>query len=207
MKKYSGKNLDDVLSNVAREKGVNVEDLTYFVTEEKAGFLGFGSSVTAEVYALSDVREFLKDYLVRFFTTLEIEVEVDVQQEKDTFQIMLNAENNAILIGKNGQTLTAMNTVVRSAVNSAFRRRFNVLIDINNYKVDRYDKVKMIAARVARTVQRTKISATLDPMPNDERKVVHQYLGEMKNIRTESEGEGINRRLRIHFDRNKNNDK
>ena len=37
MKKYSGKNLDDVLSNVAREKGVNVEDLTYFVTEEKAG--------------------------------------------------------------------------------------------------------------------------------------------------------------------------
>jgi spoIIIJ-associated protein len=206
MKKYSGKNLDDVLQNAAREKGVKVDELTYFVTEEKAGFLGFGTSVTAEIYAMVDVKEFLKEYLDRFFTSLEQNVEVDVQQDGETFKIMLNAENNAILIGKNGQTLTAMNTVVRAAVNSAFRRRFNVMIDINNYKVDRYDKVKSIASRVARTVQRTKISATLDPMPNDERKVVHQFLSEMKNIRTESEGEGINRRLRIHFDRTKNND-
>jgi spoIIIJ-associated protein len=203
MKSYSGKNLEDLLQNVAKEKGVKVEELTYFVTEEKTGFLGFGASVTAEVYALSDVRDFLKGYLERFFKTLEQDVEVDVQQENDTFKIMLNAENNAILIGKNGQTLTAINTVVRAAVNSSFKRRFNVMVDINNYKVDRYDKVMQIAARVARTVQRTKISATLDPMPNDERKVVHQYLSEMKNIRTESEGEGINRRLRIIFDRNK----
>lgn len=203
MKSYSGKNLEDLLQTVAREKGVKVEDLTHFITEEKAGFLGFGTSVTAEIYALSDVREFLQDYLERFFKTLEQNVEVEVQQDNDTFKVMLNAENNAILIGKNGQTLTAINTVVRAAVNSSFKRRFNVMVDINNYKIDRYDKVMQIAARVARTVQRTKISATLDPMPNDERKVVHQYLSEMKNIRTESEGEGINRRLKIIFDRNK----
>ena len=203
MKSYSGKNLEDLLQNVAKEKGVKVDELTYFVTEEKTGFLGFGASVTADVYALSDVRDFLTEYLERFFKTLEQDVEVDVQQDSDTFKIMLNAENNAILIGKNGQTLTAINTVVRAAVNSSFKRRFNVMVDINNYKVDRYDKVTMIASRVARTVQRTKISATLDPMPNDERKVVHQFLSEMKNIRTESEGEGVNRRLRIIFDRNK----
>lgn len=203
MKSYSGKNLEDLLQSVAKEKGVKVDELTYFVTEEKTGFLGFGASVTADVYALSDVRDFLKGYLERFFKTLEQDVEVDVQQDNDTFKIMLNAENNAILIGKNGQTLTAINTVVRAAVNSSFKRRFNVMVDINNYKVDRYDKVMQIASRVARTVQRTKISATLDPMPNDERKVVHQFLSEMKNIRTESEGEGINRRLKIIFDRNK----
>lgn len=203
MKSYSGKNLEDLLQSVAKEKGVKVEELTYFVTEEKTGFLGFGASVTADVYALSDVRDFLKGYLERFFKTLEQDVEVDVQQDNDTFKIMLNAENNAILIGKNGQTLTAINTVVRAAVNSSFKRRFNVMVDINNYKIDRYDKVMQIASRVARTVQRTKISATLDPMPNDERKVVHQFLSEMKNIRTESEGEGINRRLKIIFDRNK----
>jgi spoIIIJ-associated protein len=203
MKSYSGKNLEDLLQSVAKEKGVKVDELTYFVTEEKTGFLGFGASVTADVYALSDVRDFLKGYLDRFFKTLEQDVEVEVLQDNDTFKIMLNAENNAILIGKNGQTLTAINSVVRAAVNSSFKRRFNVMVDINNYKVDRYDKVMQIASRVARTVQRTKISATLDPMPNDERKVVHQFLSEMKNIRTESEGEGINRRLKIIFDRNK----
>lgn len=203
MKSYSGKNLEDLLQSVAREKGVKVEDLTHFITEEKTGFLGFGASVTAEIYALPDVRDFLQEYLERFFKTLEQNVEVEVLQDNDTFKVMLNAENNAILIGKNGQTLTAINTVVRAAVNSSFKRRFNVMVDINNYKVERYDKVMQIAARVARTVQRSKISATLDPMPNDERKVIHQYLSEMKNIRTESEGEGINRRLKIIFDRTK----
>ena len=203
MKSYSGKNLEDLLQSVAREKGVKVEALTHFITEEKTGFLGFGASVTAEIYALPDVRVFLQEYLERFFKTLEQNVEVEVLQDNDTFKVMLNAENNAILIGKNGQTLTAINTVVRAAVNSSFKRRFNLMVDINNYKVERYDKVMQIAARVARTVQRTKISATLDPMPNDERKVVHQYLSEMKNIRTESEGEGINRRLKIIFDRTK----
>ena len=58
MKSYSGKNLEDLLQSVAREKGVKTEDLTYFITEEKTGFLGFGASVSADIYALSDVRDF-----------------------------------------------------------------------------------------------------------------------------------------------------
>ena len=72
-------------------------------------------------------------------------------------------------------------------------------MDVNGYKDDRYAKVKSMAIRIAKTVQRTKVSALLDPMPNDERKIIHQTLSQMKNIRTESEGEGRNRRLRILY--------
>jgi len=117
---------------------------------------------------------------------------------------MLDAENNAILIGKAGQTLQAINTVVRGAVNSHFKGKFNVLVDINNYKQDRYEKVKALADRVARSVLRSKTTATLDPLPNDERKVIHQYLSEMPHIKTESVGEGNQRRLKIVYDKNKN---
>ena len=60
-----------------------------------------------------------------------------------------------------------------------------------------------MARRIAKTVQRTKVEAILDPLPNDERKVIHQYLGEMKNIRTESVGEGRDRRLKIIYDEHK----
>jgi spoIIIJ-associated protein len=204
MKKYTAKNLEELLDKVAKEKGVRVDELTYYVLEEKQGFLGFGALVTAEVYCLNDVSEFLKTYLETFFKNIEQSIEVTVERQHETFRIMINAENNAILIGRGGQTLQAINTVVRGAVNSYFKRRFQVLVDINNYKNDRYDKVKAMATRIARTVQRTKISAVLDPMPNDERKVIHQMLSEMKNIRTESEGDGGHRRLRILFDKNKN---
>ena len=206
MKKYTGKTLNDVLNAAAAEKGVTVEELTYFVTEEKQGFLGIGASVTAEVYASCDVKEFLFNYIGEFFTGLNQDIEIEIFEEEDgSYQIMLNAENNAVIIGKNGQTLQALNTVVRGAVNSAFRKRFHVLIDINHYKEERYEKVKSIAGRIAKTVQRTKVDASLDPMPNDERKVIHQYLSDWKNIKTESEGEGIHRHLKIMYDRNKSN--
>lgn len=203
MKTYTGKTLDDCLASAAKEKGVSVEELTVFSKEEKTGFLGFGNQVIAEIYGITDILDFLYQYLTTYFKNVGLEVEVTVGQDEAGLKVMLNAENNAILIGKNGQTLQAINTVVRGAVNSAFKKHFNILVDINNYKVDRYDKVIAMANRIAKTVLRTKIAATLDPLPNDERKVIHQYLSEMKNIRTESVGEGSQRRLKIIFDKDK----
>ena len=134
MKKYTGKTLNDVLNAAAKEKGVSVEELTYFVTEEKQGFLGIGASVTAEVYASCDVKEFLFNYIGEFFTGLNQDVEIEIFDEDGGYRIMLNAENNAVIISKNGQTLHALNTVVRGAVNSAFRKRFKIMNDINHYK-------------------------------------------------------------------------
>lgn len=199
MKKYTAKTLEELLNHAARDKGVEVSELTHFITEEKKGILGIGTSVTAEVYCMNDVKEFVFNYLGEFFTELNQEIEIEILQQPEGFKVMLNAENNAILIGKNGQTLQAINTVVKSAVNSTFKKRFHILVDINNYKLDRYAKVKSIARRVAKTVQKSKVTATLDPMPNDERKVIHQYLSEMPNIKTESEGDRQARHLKIMY--------
>lgn len=203
MKTYTGKTLDECLALAAKDKGLKVEELTVFSKEEKTGFLGFGNQVSAEIYGTSDVLDFIFEYLSTYFKNIGLEVEVTVGQDENGLKVMLNAENNAILIGKNGQTLQSLNVVVRGAVNSHFKKHVNVLVDINNYKVDRYDKVIAMATRIAKTVQRTKVAATLDPLPNDERKVIHQYLSEMKNIRTESVGDGSQRRLKILFDKDK----
>ncbi len=205
MKRYEGKTLDDILNNVAKIKNCDVGDLTYYVVEEKSGILGIGRQVIAEVYALSDVENFIDEYLNNFFKGLELEVEVEVKRHNDAFYVKLNAENNAMLIGKGGTTLQAVNKVVRAAANSEFKRRFYVMVDINNYKSERYEKLKGIAKRAAISVQRTKVEVSLDPMPNDERKIIHQYLGEMKNIRTISEGEGNSRHLKIVYDNKKEN--
>ena len=203
MKKYTAKTLEDLLTTAAAQKQVEVSELTYYVTEEKKGLLGFGSEVTAEVYSLNDVTDFLREYVQTFFNHFDSETTVEVVRNNESFTISIDASNNAILIGKSGQTLQAINTVVKGAVSSAFKRRFQVMVDINNYKNERYEKVRAMAQRIAKSVQRTKIAAVLDPMPNDERKIVHQTLSSMRNIKTESEGDGRNRRLRIFFDNTK----
>ena len=56
-----------------------------------------------------------------------------------------------------------------------------------------------MAIRVAKDVRRTKIDATLDPMPADERKAIHNALANMEDITTQSTGEGATRRLQILY--------
>ena len=199
MKNYTGKSLEEILATAAEEKGCAVEDLHYFVTDEKKGLLGLGSSVSADVYSMEDVKEFLFDYLGNFFVGIDQDIEVAIEEKDNRFIVRLNADNNAVLIGKMGKTLSAFNTVVRGAVNSEFKSRIDVLIDVNRYKEERYAKVSSLARRVAKQVQKSHVDASLDPMPNDERKAVHKAISNWHNIKTESEGDGNQRHIVIKY--------
>lgn len=201
MKKlYTGKTLEDCLSAAATEKQCEVSDLHYEVKEEKAGFLGLGKEVSVEVYCNQDIKEFMETYLKTYFDGIEMDSYIEIDQDKDGyFHVNLDTENNAILIGRNGQTLQALNTILRSAVSSEFKKRVGVLVDINGYKEDKYKKVCALARRIAKNVQRTKVDAVLDPMPADERKAIHNYLSTMPGVSTISEGEGNQRRLKIVY--------
>ena len=209
MKKYTARTLDEVLNSIAAEQGCKVEDITYNVLEEeKGGIFGLHKSITIEAFTSKDVKEFIFDYLGAYFTELNlgvaIEIIVDDSKENDLlYRVILDAENNAIIIGKNGQTLRAISTVLKAAVNATFKKRINVVIDVNHYKEDRYKKVKAIARREALNVAKTHVDCELDPMPNDERKVIHQYLQDFKNVTTVSVGEGAKRHLCIKYAPNK----
>ena len=196
MKQYTGRTLDEVLNSIANDQGCNVEDITYNVLEEeKGGLFGLHRSITIEAFTSKDVKEFIFDYLGAYFTELNqgVAIEIIVDKNRD------DAENNAIIIGKNGQTLRAISTVLKAAVNATFKKRINVVIDVNHYKEDRYKKVKAIARREAINVAKTHVDCELDPMPNDERKVIHQYLQDFKNVSTVSIGEGAKRHLCIKY--------
>ena len=199
MKRYTGKTLEELLATAAQEKGCSVEELTYFVAEEKNGFLGIGSSVSADVYCKDDIKEFLFDYLGNFFTGIDQDLEVSIEERDDTYIVRMSGENNAVLIGKMGKTLSAFNTVVRGAVNAEFKKRIDVLIDVNNYKEDRYHKLESMAKRIAKQVINSKVDVELDPMPSDERKTIHRILNTWDNIQTVSEGEGAQRHLCIRY--------
>jgi spoIIIJ-associated protein len=96
---YTAKTLEELLANAAADKNCSVEDLHYTVTEEKKGLLGIGNSVTAEVFNMDDVKEFLFDYLGNFFTSIDQDIEVAIEERTDGFIVNLNADNNAVLIG------------------------------------------------------------------------------------------------------------
>ncbi|HAW12992.1 MAG: KH domain-containing protein [Bulleidia sp.] len=199
MKNYQAKTLEEIIEQAAEDYGCDTSSLMYNVLEEKDGILGIGKSITAEVFTMDDVKEFLFDYMGDFFTGIDLDLECAIEEKDNAFIVNLNADNNAVLIGKMGKTLSAFNTVIKAAVNAKFKKRIDILIDVNHYKSDRYYKLRGMAKRIGKQVQRDHVKVALDPMPNDERKVIHKALNEWHNIKTESEGEGSNRHVCISY--------
>lgn len=198
-KRYTEKTLEEALKSAARDKGVSVEELHYNVLEEKSGFLGVGRSVEIEAYCEKDVENFIVSYIQQYFDNAQLDGQVDIENDNGFYRITVNTSNNAILIGKAGKTLQAFNRLVKAAASAEFKKRIGLLIDVNGYKEDRYEKITKMAIRVAKDVRRTKIDATLDPMPADERKAIHNALANMEDITTQSTGEGATRRLQILY--------
>ena len=199
MKNYQAKTLEEIIEQAAEDYGCDTSSLMYNVLEEKDGILGIGKSITAELFTMDDVKEFLFDYMGDFFTGIDLDLECAIEEKDNAFIVNLNADNNAVLIGKMGKTLSAFNTVIKAAVNAKFKKRIDILIDVNHYKSDRYYKLRGMAKRIGKQVQRDHVKVALDPMPNDERKVIHKALNEWHNIKTESEGEGSNRHVCISY--------
>jgi spoIIIJ-associated protein len=197
MKTYTTKTLEEALAQAEKELLISVKDLSYKVVDEKIGL--FSKKVVVEVYEASDAVSFAEQYLTQAIGELGIEVKTKTSIKDQIIYITLDTSRNPILIGKNGKTLQALNELVRLATSSKFKKRFRILLDINDYKDGKYDKVIAIARRIARDVVKTKTDVTLDPMPADERRVVHNALSGMPNIKTESVGEGHRRAISIRY--------
>ncbi|MBQ8206115.1 MAG: KH domain-containing protein [Bacilli bacterium] len=197
MNKYTAKTLNDVLALASEKEGCTIEELNYQVIEEKKGL--FVKKVVIETYGVSDVISFAKDYLLTIIANYDLEGTVTEKYENNIIHLTIDTNHNSILIGKNGKTLQALNDVCRYAVASKFKKHYRILLDINEYKNEKYAKLSRIAKRVAKEVLHTKQTVHLDPMPADERRIVHNSLTKFKNISTQSEGNGNRRHIVISY--------
>lgn len=197
MKRYSAKTEKEAVVLACQDLGVAVDDLTYKITFEKKSL--FSKKVEIACYTTSMIQEYIENYLQRMLTNMGFEVETVSYVQDNRIYCNLNSNNNSILIGKNGVILRAINFIVKNAVNTTFKKRIEISIDINGYKEDRYKKVASMAKRFGKTVLRTKVDMKLDPMPADERKVIHQVISEMAHLKTQSQGEGKNRHMIISY--------
>lgn len=198
MKTYKGKTLDDVIQHACQDLGITPDELTYEIIEEKKGL--FSKKVVIECYCESMVQEYLESFVRKTLTNMGFQVETVSYIQDGRIYCNINTDNNSILIGKGGVILRAFNLIARQAVQNEFKKRFEISLDINGYRETRYKKVSAMAKRLGKQVLRTKIAVKLDPLPADERKVVHQTISEMgPHLKTESQGEGKGRFTTISY--------
>lgn len=126
-------------------------------------------------------------------------------QVRSTNPLTLNIqginENLGLLIGRRGETLSALQLLVSLIVGHRTKHRMRIVIDAENYRERREENLRSLALRVAQQVRNYRRSIALEAMPPHERRIVHIALAESKDISTESIGEGEARRVVISLKR------
>ena len=197
MNKYEAKNLEEVIAEASKAEGVEPDKLKYVVLSESKGL--FSKKVEIGVYGLSDVIEYASDYLVKALASIGITATAQASLNDDVIYINLVSDQTPRIIGKNGATLKSLNELVRSAVYVKFNEHYRILLNTDGYKDKKYEKLVSIATRIARDVKRTGVTANLDPMTSDERRVIHNALANDPHIKTLSVGTGKERHITIQY--------
>lgn len=134
----------------------------------------------------------LAELLDRMGLTLDIQV-------RSIDPVTLNAVGPGVaeLIGRRGTTLRALQFVLSMMVNKQLERRIRLVVDADGYRQRRENLLEGMAERLAQRVRVTGQQMVLEPMPPDERRIVHLALVDDPEVTTESEGAGDDRRVVI----------
>lgn len=193
MKKYiyEGKTIEEVKEKALTELKVAEEDLIVKVIEEKNSLLK--KSAKIEATTINDISNYIKELLSEILKLMNVDVKFEIRRREKTISIKLFSDNNAILIGKNGRTISALQTIIRQIISNELNEKISIVLDVENYKEKRTKSIEHLAKKTAREVAKTKVEAKLDSMNSYERRIVHSILADDKYVYTESTGEEPNR--------------
>jgi spoIIIJ-associated protein len=147
-----------------------------------------GREVLAELLRLMGIR-----------ASVESQLGYELADEDQTPPIVLNitGDDLGILIGRRGETLRALQYLVRLMVSHRLKHWTNLVVDVESYLVRRRHALESLALRVAEQVIRSGRSQALEPMPAYERRLVHIALRKHPKVTTRSVGEGERRKVTI----------
>lgn len=127
------------------------------------------------------------------------EVLVDVSKDGNTFKISIETKDERSLVGKDNEKFEALSHILKKILSKNIGEEFKIVIDVNNLKGKGDDALKAKASILAERARAFKKDIELDPMSSYERRVIHAFLEGSPSIRTESVGEGSQRRLVIRY--------
>ncbi len=201
LKKYEGKNKEEILKKILKELNCNQNDL-FLKSEFIEGKLFKSSKYIVSVVTKKEIIEYISEYIQNLSRCMKINIESEILESEDIFKVTIVSDQNAILIGKEGRTLNSIQLLLKQSIKNKIGLSLKINVDVANYKVKKLKNIEYQVKKIIKEVQSTKITAALDPMNSYERRFVHNLVSEYKNLTTESIGEGRDRRVTIKYKEN-----
>ncbi len=208
----SAKTVEEATSTALEQLGVSRDDVEIIVLKKgKSGVLGMGAEDARIKVVLqngnysgtrgdNEVDEIARQVLGDMLRTMGIIATVTVNKASDTSEpVTLNIEGDdlGVLIGRRGQALSSLQYLLRLIVSEKIKKWVSINVDVDWYKKRHYEALKKLALHLAEQVSKMRRSITMEPMPPDERRIIHISLANHPDVMTQSTGDGEERRVVI----------
>lgn len=196
-----GKSKSEAIKKAVDLLGIGEDEAT-FVTEG-ASLLGLVSRKPVTVKVKNDQKKMSDMALIRavvltIISKLGIEAEIEaIKESDDNFVVHIESEESGFLIGRQGRTLDAIQFLVNLLLNRELKRKKRILVDVAKYRERRSDYLKKLARNIANRVAKSGKSFLLEAMNPYERRIVHLEIEDDGRVTTESEGNGLYKRVRV----------
>jgi len=197
-----GRTVDEAVDKALKRLQLSRGDVKVEVLEEGKklwGLLG-GRSVRVRVsYDASALRVHeARQVLEEILSLMGMEASVEGWLDNGLIYLKAESPQGALLIGRHGQTIDALQYLVNRIVNKDTEDKMRVIVDTENYREKRREKIRHLAHKLAEKVKSTGQPVTVAPMNSHDRRIIHLALQDDSAVTTASHGEGIFRKVRIY---------
>ncbi len=144
--KLEAKTKEEALKKVSETLNANLNEIIYNIKEEKGHLF---KSLTFKINAttLNEVEKEIKNFLSQVIENLGLKVMIETQLKERKIEVQMTSDNNQILIGKNGQTLKALEILCRQYFLNQYKYYINLNLDVENYKEQRIQNLDHLAKK------------------------------------------------------------
>jgi len=185
---FEGKDIEEIKNKIFKELKKDEEQLI-ILEKEVVGGLFKTKRYELKVLVMDEVIEYIKQQLSTILKYMNIDFNIEVKKRKKNINFILYSDNNAILIGKNGRTIIAFQTILKQAIYTKTGIYINFTFDVADYRSKQIKNIERIAKQTAQEVAKTKVAVKLDNMNSYERRIIHTKLADWRDVYTASEGE------------------
>ena len=153
-----------------------------------------------EEIPLHVAQETVSELLSKMHVQAEVEASYgEVDEERGTRAILVDVSGKdlSVLIGKRSETLNALQYISRLIVSKELGENVTLVIDVEGYRARRERQLRQLAHRMAEQAVKTGRKQILEPMPPNERRIIHMELRDDAHVTTESFGEEPHRKVSI----------
>jgi len=195
--------VEQAIEKAEAQLGLSREQLEIEVVREaKSGILGVGDKealikVTPVTPQEKDAVEVVTEILDTLLGLLGVTGKVEVLSDEIPLALDIKGDDLGILIGRRGQTLACLEYITKLIVVGRLKAWLPLTVDVGGYKKRRRDSLQRLALYLAEQVKSRRRAITMEPMPADERRIVHLTLADNPDITTHSIGESEGRKVVI----------